>query len=206
MAREASITYEQVAAVADMIIAEGGKPTLRAVRERLGRGSLGTVQKLLAQWQASHTRSAEVSMALPPAVQRSILDFMAQEVSAARSDLEQQLAEARQAAADLAAENERQAAEIEGLEQALDAERQEKSKVVGQVTQLQADLEAARAELARERQAAEGLRVELAKAELRLESVPRLEAELERLREALEAERGARHQAEVDLARMEGKR
>jgi len=205
MGREATITYEQVAAAADTISAEGGRPTLRSVRDRLGSGSLGTVQKLLAQWQASHTRSAEVSMALPPSVQRSILDFMAQEIAAQRADIEARLAEAQQAAADLAVENERQGAVIEGLEKAMDVERQEKSKISGQVTQLQADLDAVRAELARERQVAEAGRVELAKALLRLEAVPRMEAELERLREALEAERKARHEAEIKLARLEGK-
>jgi len=205
MGREATITYEQVAAAADTISAEGGRPTLRSVRDRLGSGSLGTVQKLLAQWQASHTRSAEVSMALPPSVQRAILDFMAQEISAQRADLEGRLGEAQQAAVDLGAENERQGAVIEDLAQAVDVERQEKSKISGQVTQLQADLDAVRAELARERQVAEAGRVELAKASLRLEAVPRLEAELERLRDALETERKARHEAEIKLARLEGK-
>lgn len=39
MGREANITPEQVHAIADAIKAEGGKPTLRAVRERLGTGS-----------------------------------------------------------------------------------------------------------------------------------------------------------------------
>ncbi|MEF3194003.1 MAG: DNA-binding protein, partial [Halothiobacillaceae bacterium] len=124
MARDATITLDDVAAAAEAITAEGARPTLRGVRERLGRGSLGTVQKLLAQWQAQRQRAAEVSaINLPMSVQNAIMAFVGEQVAAGKADLEAQLAEARQAVADLAAENERRAAEIEELERALDAER-----------------------------------------------------------------------------------
>lgn len=41
MGREATVTPEQVYDIADAIRADGGKPTLRNVRERLGAGSMG---------------------------------------------------------------------------------------------------------------------------------------------------------------------
>lgn len=51
MAREPSITPEQVAAVAAEIRAAGGKPTIRAVREALGGiGSMTTIQRYLQRW------------------------------------------------------------------------------------------------------------------------------------------------------------
>ena len=60
MGREASITFEQVASVADQIQRETGKkPTTRAVRELLGSGSLGTIVKFLQQWQAGQARTSE---------------------------------------------------------------------------------------------------------------------------------------------------
>lgn len=211
MPREATITHEQVTAVADAIKAEGGKPTLRAVRDRLGSGSLGTVQKLLGQWQQSQGRQAETSLALPPALQRAILEFLGQEMAAQRVALESSLAEAQQAVADLAAENERQVADIEAQALELEAERSAAASMRGKAEQLKADLErtkteareaieAAKAEAIKEREAAEGLRVELAKACLRLEGLPRLEADLERLRGELDAERKARHEAERGAA------
>lgn len=55
---------------------------------------------------------------------------------------------------------------------------------------------AARAETGRERQAAEAARTELAKAQLRLEAVPRIESDVARLRGEIEAERLARIEAE----------
>ena len=88
MGREANITPDQVHAIADAIRAEGGKPTLRAVRERLGTGSMGTVSKHLQQWKAGQERQAATELALPPALQRAVLDFMATELAAARAPLE----------------------------------------------------------------------------------------------------------------------
>ena len=50
MGRELTITFEQVAAVADTMKTNGIKPTSRSVRERLGNtGSMGTVNKFLAR-------------------------------------------------------------------------------------------------------------------------------------------------------------
>ena len=53
------------------------------------------------------------ALSLPPVLQRAILDFMGQELSQAKATLEAELAEQQQEAADLAAENERQGADIE---------------------------------------------------------------------------------------------
>ena len=43
------ITYEQVQGAVKAIQAEGQQPTIRAIRERLGTGSLGTIHKYLHQ-------------------------------------------------------------------------------------------------------------------------------------------------------------
>lgn len=207
MPREATITYEQVVAAADAIKAEGGKPTMRAVRERLGSGSLGTVQRLLGQWQQGQGRPSEASLTLPPALQRSILDFLGQEMAVQRGSLESSLVEAQTALAELSTESERQTEELGAREQALAASLGEAASLRGKVEQLGIDLEGVRREAAeavasaridatREREAAEGLRVELAKASLRLEGLPRLESELARLGAELAEERKARQGAE----------
>ncbi len=200
MGREATVTPEQVHAVADAIKAEGGKPTLRAVRERLGTGSMGTIAKLLQQWKANQERQAAAELVLPPGLQRAVLDFMAAELSAARAPLEADLAEQQQTAADLAAENERQADIIAELSESLDALAAEKAAAEGKAGQLAADLDGAKEDAARERQAAEAARTELAKAVLRLEAMPRLEAELVAIRADLEKERQGRIEAEQKAA------
>ena len=200
MGREATITPEQVHAIADAIKAEGGKPTLRAVRERLGSGSMGTIATLLQQWKAGQERQTATSLVLPSSLQRVILEFMAGELSAARAPLEAELAEQQQTAADLAAENERQAGTIEGQAGALEALAAEKATAEGKAEQLAADLAGAKDEAIRERQAAEQARTELAKAMLRLEAMPRLEEDLAVIRAELAKERQGRIDAELQAA------
>ncbi|MFP3709740.1 DNA-binding protein [Paraburkholderia sp. SIMBA_009] len=201
MGREATITPEQVNAIADAMKADGIKPTSRAVRERLGNtGSMGTINKLLQHWKAGQERQATASLTLPPALQKAVLDFMDQELAAARATLEAELAEQQQEAADLATENERQAELIAARDDELEALAIDKAEAEGKAGQLSADLDAARDEAARERQAAEHARTELAKALLRLEAMPRLEGDLATVRGELDTERQARVAAEQSAA------
>ena len=86
MGRESTITYDQVALIAEAMIAAGIKPTSRTVRERLGNtGSMGTINRLISEWKASQARQATFSSALPASVQSGILDFMEQEFSRAKA-------------------------------------------------------------------------------------------------------------------------
>ena len=200
MGREATITPNQVHAAADAILAEGSTPTLRAVRERLGAGSMGTVSKHLQQWKAGQERQAATELALPPALQRAVLDFMATELAAARAPLESELAEQQQTSADLAAENERQVTMIDRQAADMDVLAADKAAAEGKAGQLAADLAGAKDEAARERHAAEHARTELAKAMLRLEAMPRMEADLTAIRAELLQERKARIDAEQQAA------
>lgn len=200
MGREASITENQVHAAANAIRAEGGTPTLRAVRERLGAGSMGTVSKHLQRWKAGQERQTSTELALPPALQRSVLDFMATELAAARAPLEAELAEQQQTSSDLAAENERQAATIDRQAAEMEFLAADKAAAEGKAGQLAADLTSAKEESARERQAAELARTELAKALLRLEAMPRMESDLTAIRAELAQERKKRVEAEQQAA------
>lgn len=200
MGREATITQDQVFSIADSIKGAGGKPTLRSIRERLGAGSMATINKHLQQWRSGQDRQAPVGQTLPPGLQRALLEFMASELAAARAPLEADLADQQQVVADLAAENERQAASIDIQSSELEALAAAKSAAEGKAAQLSADLQIAREETARERHFAEQARTELAKAMLRLEAMPRLEADLAAVRDELGKERNARIAAERESA------
>lgn len=208
MAREATITQEQVNAAADTIRASGAKPTARAVREALGGGSMATVLKFLQTWQAGQVRVEESPVVLPAGLQRALVDFIGQEVASAKAVLQDDLVAAQQANGDLIAESERQASTIEIQAEALESAQAEKAELAGRLAQVESDLAKAGDDVAAERQAAEHARTELAKAQLRLEALPRIEAEADRLRGELEAERTAKVAAEqaaaVALAKLEG--
>ena len=200
MAREATITQEQVNAVADQIRGAGGKPTARAVREALGGGSMATVLKYLQAWQSGQVRTPEAAPVLPAGLQRALVDFIGQEVTTARASLEADLVALQQGNSDLIAENERQTTTLELQGEEIGTLQEERAELTGRLAQLTGDFEAEQAKSEEHRQAAEAARTEQAKLELRLEGVPRLEAEIDRLRTALEAERTARVAAEQAAA------
>ncbi len=113
MGREATITYEQVAAVANEMKLAGDKPTSRAVRGRLGNtGSMGTLTRLLREWKANQEHTIINVLALPTGLQRAILEFIDQEVTQTKATLEADLADQQQESSDLEMENLRQADEI----------------------------------------------------------------------------------------------
>ncbi len=207
MAREATITQEQINAAADAIRASGAKPTARAVREQLGTGSMATVLKLLQVWQAGQVKAPETAITLPPALQRALVDFIGQEVATAKAELQTDLVNLQQSNSDLIAESERQSSTIELQAEALESAQAEKAEMAGRLAQVESDLARAGDDVAGERQAAERARTDLAKAELRLEALPRIEAEADRLRAELDVERVAKVAAEqaaaVALAKLE---
>lgn len=206
MGREATISYEQVAAAADTMKAAGNKPTSRGIRERIGNvGSMGTINRHLQAWRAGQERQIASALALPTALQRSILDFLGQELAGAKAMLESDLAEQQQEAADLAIENERQAADIEYKANELTTLHAELATLQGRLGQMEIDLAAAKDDADRERKAAEAARTELAKSLLRLEAMPRLEADLAALRADLDKEHQSRVTAEQQAAVLSAK-
>mgnify|MGYP003511296429 FL=1 len=185
---------------------EGLKPTSRAVRERAGgTGSMGTINKLLGRWKAGQERQISAALVLPPALQRVLLEFMDNELTATRMPLEAELAEQLQEVADLATENERQVVENDTQAEAIESLRADVAAHQGRAGQLESDLAVARDEAVRERSGAELARTELAKAQLRLEAMPRLEADLVAVRGVLETERTGRQQAEQSAAVLAAK-
>lgn len=200
MAREANITQEQVNAAADALRAAGIKPTVRAVRDKLGTGSNATVMRLLENWKAGQVKVADVPVTLPGPLQRALVDYLTQAVAEQKQELGAELAEQKQVNADLGVENERQTDEIEAQQTDLEAVRAENASLLGRLVQLEADLRLARAEAEQERVAAGDVRTELAKAQLRLEALPRLEADLMAVRADLDQERVGRTSAEQAAA------
>jgi DNA repair exonuclease SbcCD ATPase subunit len=207
MAREPSITQEQVSRAAETIRDAGGRPTARAIRERLGAGSMATVLKLFQAWQGAQIRPAEEPGSLPQSLQRGLLDFVAAEVERSRLELRTELDIANQTNADLIVECERLGLIVENLTAALEAVHAEKAELAGRLTQVETDLDGCRHEAATERQGAEVARTELAKALLRLEAMPRLEGDLVVARKDAAAERVGRVDAEqasaVALAKLD---
>lgn len=207
MAREATITQEQVSDAAERIRAAGGKVTARAIREELGSGSMATVLKHLQVWQSTQLNPPEGSQALPVALQRALSEYVTQEVEAATAAAKSDLAVAQQANTDLIRESERLARDLETSERELDGLRLKHAEVLGRMNQLTTDLEASRVDTETQRQLVVAAKMEAAKQQLRLDDLPKLQENLERLQATLDIEREQRITAEqlaaVTSARFE---
>ena len=211
MARE-GITYEQVSAVADALMAEGLRPAIRAVRERLGfTGSPNTIHKHLSAWREARPVAVAAAPELPRALTAAIAAEIARTASEARAEIEARLVQAQGEATDLAAAGEALEGERDELIEQVAALTSERDTLAGKASQQAVDLADQAQRIEREQQAAEAARVELATARLKIEAqAERLTeqgAELERLRQVLEVEGkariGAEQQAAVLAARLE---
>lgn len=90
-----TITADDITAAATALVAEGQSPTVRAVRARLGTGSMTTIANVLRSWSASQqSPAASISADLPPAV----LDAAAAMWAAARAETERRVSAVRAAA------------------------------------------------------------------------------------------------------------
>lgn len=118
MARTSTITYGQVAQIADAMKAAGHRPTARSVRERIGSGSMGTIHKLLSQWAGTAPVEDVEAPELPESIAMALMEFVSTEVATACEPLARELLSYREEAKALAEENERLEKIIADLEEA----------------------------------------------------------------------------------------
>ena len=92
MARPSTLTFEQVAAHADSLKANGIKPTARAIRDRVGTGSMATLLKHLQQWQGEQAGPLlSLDEVLSPAIGRAISQQITERVTEATALVTAQL-------------------------------------------------------------------------------------------------------------------
>jgi len=190
------ITQEQVNAVAEAICAEGSKPTVLDVRKRLNGGSMSTIWIFFQAWQSAQAVSTEPVISLPTELQRTLEDFVNRQVAATKVILETEVHSLQQTNVELMAEIDQQTQLLSRQTKELEAARGAKDEVAGRFEQLNSELSRAREEIEIEKESATQSRMELVKAQLKLESVERLETDLDQLYKTLEQERVAKLNAE----------
>jgi chromosome segregation ATPase len=177
-----AVTREQILAAADAIAAEGQRPTLEAVRQRVG-GSYSTISPALAEWKAQQAARAQPVREAPPAAVAERLEALGGEVwavalelatarlraerealEAARAELESERAEAVELADRQAAEIEALQSRLSGLEATEQAARQEADELRGRLAAAEARVDELRTELDRARQEAAQARQEATQA------------------------------------------
>lgn len=202
-----AITQEQVNAAADAICAEGNKPTVLDVRKRMKSGSISAVWRLFQVWQTTQVEPAEQAVSLPSELQRTLEEFVTRQVSSVKALYDGEIQSLRQINSELMAEIEQYEKQITHQDIELSSARAIKNEISGRFEQLHSELKRAREEIEVEKESATQSRMELVKAQLKLESVPRLEADLDQLYKTLEQERvaklNAEHSAKALTAKLE---
>lgn len=205
--RKPLVTFESVAAAAESLTAGGQRPSVRSIIAVLGGGSPNAVLRQFHAWKAARPSIKAAEVTIDP----RIAAILAEQITATVADATR-AAEARasdlEADAETVAEAGSQAeARAEELASELVRVQTENQQLTGRLDALTHEIEQlkkesaaaigeARTDAQRERDAAELARQALARAELRLESMPALEAQLAELRTNLETERSNRTSAE----------
>jgi DNA repair exonuclease SbcCD ATPase subunit len=207
MGRASTVSYEQVAAAAEQMQAEGLTPTAKLIRSMLDNtGSLATIQRHVVEWRSGQRSGQSVTRILSPEIQRVVFKFIDEEVCRSNGELTQQVEEAKRDSAALVADNEEQTNLVRQLQAELADQATFRAKQDGQITRLLEELSSAREEAAAERREAELARLELSKVQARLEGHASLENELRQLRVDFEAQRQACVRAEQDAAVLKAQR
>lgn len=200
------ITYEQVAAVAEAMVAERVKPTLTAVRERLGSGSMNTIHRHWSAWQ-NQQRPTPRKLSEPNSRLLAALGAELSKVAEeAAAESEAALAQALSELAAMAANGDALETERDDLAQQLLEVTTERDTLAGKATEQAEEIDRLKQEAARQQEELAGVRRALAQAELRLEAVPRLENEMATVRGQLASEQALRATADKAAAVAEAQR
>lgn len=198
------ISYEQVAAAADAVMAAGQKPTIRAVRENLGSGSLTTIHKHLEKWQGSIQQPAAAVLTLSQNLTNAIVAEISKNTAEARAGLEEKLHGALTACAELADDGESLELASEELKIQVAELKQERDHISGKAAQLETALKLTAERADREKESAQHAQVNLAMEKLKLIDFQNRDIEhsreTERIVSVLESERTARITAEQQVA------
>jgi chromosome segregation ATPase len=204
MAGKTGITYSEVQAAADALVAEKQEPTIKSVRDRLRTGSPNTIHRHLRKWREARPEAPAATVDLPQSIIREINGEIQRAATAARAEVEAQLARALAEAAELSATGEALEAERDALTEQLAALTSERDVQAGKAAEQAAEIERLSLELERERKAAEDARIEVAQGRLAADALGKqleeLRADLARLRDESTQERQARIEAERNLA------
>lgn len=149
------ITYEEVAAAADALVADGERPTINAVRDALGTGSPNTIHRHLQAWKSTQAPARREAARLPDELAAALAEEIERQAARARADAEQAALEAQQTADALAATGEQLESEVDALTEQVAVLTGERDQVTDERDRLIEERDRLAAELERERNALE---------------------------------------------------
>lgn len=163
----AKVTNEQIKHAIEQLNSEGIKPTIRAVRERLGAGSPNRIQPILAAWNDSN-KPAEAAATLSDSAQQTLADLIARERSAAVAARLEEIAELKSQLDEITQDGQKLEDDAEALEAANAKLDEQKSEAVTLASARQQRVEQLEADQARLQKQSQELTQQLATAQAQL--------------------------------------
>lgn len=207
-----AITTQDIHATADKIAAEGGNPTLAAVRKSLGGGSFTTISEAMQEWKSKHhaQAAAPIREAAPTSVAERLADFgseiwsIALEMANARLQSErealeqarQEMEETQKEAVDLA---DQLNAEVEQAQAIIEQQTQEIARVEAEATARASALESERSERDKAERKAETSMAALTESHQQVKALNAQINELKAEKIELSKNLNASHKEAVDL-------
>jgi len=210
MSRLSTVTFEQIATTADSIKAKNEIPGCKNIRAELGTGSYSTILKHLYRWQESQKRvSQEIDDTLDPTIIRAISNQITERVVASNAASTQSIANLQEEMGIVISESERLTIEVQEKDEELIKANGQNATLQGRLQDKEEDIKVITVDLSDQRRSNELLRVELAKAGLRLEALPKFETTIAALQQELNQARNLssnmHEAAAVAEARLEAK-
>ena len=204
MTTAGNLTYDEFLAGLAALQSRNVKPTIRALRDQLTFGSHTTITKYFQKWKSSQPHDSEPEITIPADLQKGLIAFVRNECSTRLARVTNDLAEQEQLVGDLTSENERQQVEIDRLNSVVNETENGRSQALGQLVQMQVELNDQRHLLLDEQQRNHRLQLEMALASARLEGLSAREADIAQRQTQLESAAVARSNAEA-RAELAGK-
>lgn len=198
------VSLDQVAAVADKMVAEGLCPETKSVRDRLGTGSPNTIQIHLTAWREIHPKNRSATIELPASIIYAISQEIERVRLEAKADAEAQLMIIQAEASELALSGEKQETEREEFLKELIAITTNRDMLRGMAQEQAAEIDRLTNENKQERCGAERARAEVTqirdKIVMQAERLSEMSATIDQLTTKNSAESQARISAEKDAA------
>ena len=212
------VTFESVAAAAEVIVATGKRPSVRTIAAALGGGSPNSILVHLRDWQSWRPVAGIADIDIDAQIIDGIKKQIQMTAARAAATAEEKAASTEDDLQAVSAEQAEAKQQITTLIDELDKSKDQVNALTKQLATERADAErfaqtaqlayaALREDMATERQKSETIAAALVRSEVRLEALPKLEskirkmeAEIETLRAAFDSMQQAKQQAEQAIA------
>jgi len=166
----AGVTAEQVIAAAEAIAAQGDRPSVRSIRDRLETGSFNTIQRYLSEWRETRPQITQAAYELPAQLANDFGKELRRGAEAATAELRSELSEAHAETKERAKEGEALESQVFELTEVVATLTQERDTAAAEAAARLDQINGLADQLKQAQGAAEAARTEVATARVKIET------------------------------------